>query len=122
MGMAMRFEIFPADLDATADFYTRVLGFALVRDERDHEVAYLSLERDDVRIGALARPEIADSGQRRPPTGAEIVLEVDDLETSRDRVRSEQCPIEEDITARPWGLDDFRLLDPSGYYLRITTR
>ena len=29
--------------------------------------------------------------------------------------------LEEDITARPWGLRDFRLLDPDGYYWRITT-
>ena len=27
--MTLRFEIFPSDLDATADFYTRVLRFDL---------------------------------------------------------------------------------------------
>jgi uncharacterized glyoxalase superfamily protein PhnB len=26
----------------------------------------------------------------------------------------------ETLTARPWGLRDFRLLDPDGYYWRIT--
>ena len=28
----------------------------------------------------------------------------------------------EDLRARPWGLRDFRVLDPAGYYLRITDR
>jgi len=58
MAATLRCEIFPADLDATVGFYVSVLGFELVRDERD----------------------------------------------------------------RPWGLRDFRLLDPSGYYWRITGR
>ena len=28
----------------------------------------------------------------------------------------------EDIVRRPWGLQDFRVIDPDGYYLRITHR
>ena len=28
----------------------------------------------------------------------------------------------EDLGDRPWGLRDFRVLDPAGYYLRITDR
>ena len=122
MTMTLRFEIFPDDLGPTADFYTRVLGFRLVRDERDAETAYLALERDQVRIGAAARPVTADRNRRRPPTGVELVLEVDDVQAELDRVHRSGWPLEEDIVLRPWGLRDFRILDPSGYYLRITER
>jgi hypothetical protein len=31
-------------------------------------------------------------------------------------------PLAEDLQERPWGLTDFRILDPAGYYLRITGR
>jgi len=31
-------------------------------------------------------------------------------------------PLAEDLQDRPWGLKDFRILDPAGYYLRITDR
>jgi hypothetical protein len=31
-------------------------------------------------------------------------------------------PLAEVLADRPWGLRDFRLLDPSGYYWRITSR
>ncbi len=31
-------------------------------------------------------------------------------------------PLAADLQARPWGVRDFRLLDPAGYYLRITER
>lgn len=35
MGMTVRFEIFPSDLDATVGCYAEVLAFDLVRDRRD---------------------------------------------------------------------------------------
>jgi catechol 2,3-dioxygenase-like lactoylglutathione lyase family enzyme len=122
MAAALRCEIFPADLDATVSFYVSVLGFDLVRDERDQASAYVALRRDTVQVGAAARPEIPDRGPRRPATGVELVLEVDDLEADYARVTAARWPLAEDLAARSWGLRDFRLLDPSGYYWRITSR
>jgi lactoylglutathione lyase len=119
---ALRCEIFPSDLDATVDFYVEVLAFRVIRDERTADHPYVALERGEVRLGAVARAEPEDRDQRRPPTRVELVLEVDDLEADRERVAQSGWPLEEDITHRPWGLSDFRLLDPSGYYWRITTR
>ena len=119
--MALRLEIFPVDLDITVDFYTRVLGFLLVRDQRGAPAASVVMARDDVRVAA-ARPEVGEPSHRRPPTGVELVLEVDDIVGERDRVRASGWPLEEDLQARPWGLQDFRLLDPSGYYLRVSSR
>jgi catechol 2,3-dioxygenase-like lactoylglutathione lyase family enzyme len=116
-----RFEIFPGDLDATVDFYTRVLGFGLVTDLRSADPAYVALVRGQVQIGAARR----DGGRpewRRPPTGVELVLEVDDVVAERTRVVAAGWPLEEDLTDRPWGLRDFRVLDPDGYYLRLTHR
>lgn len=37
-------------------------------------------------------------------------------------MRAADWPLEEGLTSRPWGLSDFRLLDPHGHYLRITGR
>jgi catechol 2,3-dioxygenase-like lactoylglutathione lyase family enzyme len=123
MGMTLRIEIFPNDLGPTVDFYTGVLGFELVRDESAAESAYVALERGEVKLGAAARPDHRpDLDHRRPPTGVELVLEVDNLEAELVRVRSRGWPIEEQLAVRPWGLRDFRLLDPNGYYLRITQR
>lgn len=115
-----RCEIFPSDLDATAHFYTHVLGFAIERDDRDASVAYLALVRGSVRLGAARRPESQNAAARRPPVGVELVLEVDDLDELRSRVARHGWPVEEDLVRQPWGLRDFRVLDPSGYYWRIT--
>ncbi len=120
--MQLRIELFPADLDATVAFYTAVLGFTLERDERSAEPGYVALVRGETRIGAAARPPVPDEEARRPPTGIEVVLEVDDLAAERERVRRAGWPVVEDVTDRPWGLTDFRVLDPAGHYLRITSR
>jgi lactoylglutathione lyase len=124
MTPSLRCEIFPspADLDAVVAFYVDVLGFALTRDERAAEQPYVALGRGEVRVGAAARPEVPDREPRRPPAGVELVLEVDDLDADRARVAAAGWRVAEDITRRPWGLRDFRVLDPSGYYWRITER
>ena len=122
MTATLRCEIFPADLDATVDFYVSVLGFELVRDERAEPSPYVALTRGQVRSGAAARPEIPRREDRRPPVGVELVLEVDDVDGERGRIAATGWPLAEDLTQRPWGLRDFRLLDPGGYYWRITDR
>jgi lactoylglutathione lyase len=58
---------------------------------------------------------------RRGP-GMEIVVEVDDVEGCQERVASSGHPILEPLRDRPWGLRDFRISDPDGYYLRVTSR
>jgi predicted enzyme related to lactoylglutathione lyase len=122
MEMTLRFEIFPADLDATVDFYTRVLRFAVTKDQRHEPIAYVSMQRGAVLAGA-ARRSVPDARPvRRPPTGVEIVLEVDDVAAERDRVVAAGWPLEQDLADRPWGLTDFRIIDPDGYYLRVTSR
>jgi lactoylglutathione lyase len=122
MEMALRAEIFPDDLDATVGFYTSVLGFTLTADRRGQPDAYVSLTRGSVRIGAARRAVLDGAAERRPPTGVELVLEVDDVAAERDRVAAAGWPLAEDLRERPWGLTDFRILDPAGYYLRITSR
>jgi predicted enzyme related to lactoylglutathione lyase len=122
MAMTVRYEIFPDDLDATVDFYTRVLGFSVTKDQRDAPEAYVGLRRDAVHVGAVRREAPGAPEARRPPVGTETVLEVDDLASERSRVAAAGWPVEEDVQRRPWGLTDFRILDPAGYYLRITSR
>jgi len=52
--------------------------------------------------------------------GVEIVLEVDDLEELHDRLMELGVDVSP-LKRQNWGLRDFRVLDPDGYYLRITT-
>lgn len=118
----LRIELFVADLDEFVRFYTEVLGFELRRDERAQEHRYVYVTLGEARFGAVPTWEPVSPAERHTPRGPEIVLEVDDLIAARDRVIASGWPLAEDLQDRPWGLTDFRLHDPDGHFLRVTTR
>lgn len=119
---ALRIELFPEDLDRFVEFYVGVLRFRLVRDERDQSPGYVAVDRGAIRIGALKAWQPTEPALRAVPQGVELVIEVDDLQAQREAILAAGYQLAEDIVERPWGLSDFRLFDPDGYYLRFTTR
>lgn len=121
-GLRVRLEVFPDDLDAFVDFYTRVLGFRVADDRRATSWPYVAVERGGVRIGAVRAWRDVEPAARAVPAGVEIVLEVDDVRAEYDAVVASGWPVAEDLRERPWGLTDFRVFDPAGHYLRVTGR
>jgi lactoylglutathione lyase len=123
----LRLELFALDMEASIAFYTRVLAFELVRHEPG-DYASLRLGGLDLGIGPVAKlPEEGgyfsrDIATLRRGLGVEIVLEVGDVEGCHERVADSGHPILEPLRERPWGLRDFRISDPDGYYLRVTSR
>ncbi len=126
--MSFRIELFVADLDASIRFYEDVLGFQLERRQTD----YASLRRGDavLGLGPIAKLPAAATGpgfsQERLAVdrgaGVEIVLEVAELDDAFARARAAGHPVASPPQLQPWGLRDFRLADPDGYYLRVTNR
>jgi predicted enzyme related to lactoylglutathione lyase len=121
----LRIELFVADVARSAAFYERVLGFVREQDGGD----YVALRRGDARIGIGALSDLAAHHHLRRPhgdapngLGVEIVIEVDDVDAAFGAVSSSGQPVLSPLRERPWGLRDFRIVDPDGYYLRITSR
>ena len=56
--------------------------------------------------------------------GATLRIEIFSADVQAVRDHAVGCAIElpEHLTEREWGLTDFRVHDPDGYYLRITDR
>jgi lactoylglutathione lyase len=125
--MSVRLELFVQDMDQAIAFYTQILGFEVLR----RDAAYASLRNGSVLVGLgpiIKLPEEHEGYFTRSRLraarglGVEIVLEVDDVYTMYEQTQSCGYPLEEPLQKRQWGLTDFRLVDPDGYYLRITSR
>jgi len=119
----LRVELFVRDLTAATDFYTRILGFQKCKDTDD----YVSVSHGSVVIGLgpmdklpPTHPLCRQAHDERTGVGVELVCEVDDLEAFYNQVAQTGYPIFEPLQKRSWGATDFRMIDPDGYYIRIT--
>jgi lactoylglutathione lyase len=122
-------ELFVDDLDETVAFYSELLGFGI--DRRTDE--YASLSRGQVVLGLGLTANLSEHDNSGPGpawrrldqakgAGVEIVLELDDVDEVSalyEHCRS-RVPNIEPLRLRSWGLHDFRLFDPDGYYVRVT--
>lgn len=116
-------EIFVADLARSKSFYTSVLDFTAGPEGYG---GYTPLSRGDIRLALNSNdalppdhPTKVVAGERAG-RGVEIVIEVDDLPSLYDRVKASGWPISSDLATHPWGVTDFRIVDPDGYYLRLS--
>jgi catechol 2,3-dioxygenase-like lactoylglutathione lyase family enzyme len=126
--MSLRLELFVRDMELAIDFYTRILRFVVLRRERE----YASLQNGSFILGLGPIDKLSDDSDSHYFTrsklsgdrglGVEIVLEVDDVQAYYEHVQSCGYPIKEPLQERNWGLTDFRIVDPDGYYLRLTSR
>jgi catechol 2,3-dioxygenase-like lactoylglutathione lyase family enzyme len=125
-GMTLRLELFVTDMEKSIDFYTKVLGFERLGGEPD----YVPVRSGSVLIGlgpakGLTKqhhfnPEVQNG---RRGLGTEIVLEVDDVKGFFKKVKASGYKGNiSRLRQQSWGLTDFRIVDPDGYYLRITSR
>ncbi len=124
--MSLRLELFVRNMEASIAFYCHILGFHVQRKEAD----YASLRCGAVMLGLGPAAKLpVDEGyftqhklEHERGVGVEIVLEVNDVHAFYSHVQATAYPITEPLMMRPWGLTDFRLVDPDGYYLRMTSR
>ena len=122
--MFLRLELFVDDLEASLAFYTGALGF-----EEDHRSpGYAAIRNGSVLLGlglASGLPAshyfAPDALRRERGIGVEIVLEVDDLQACYERAAAARARVVSPIRAQPWRAMDFRLADPDGYYIRVTS-
>jgi lactoylglutathione lyase len=120
----LRVELFTNDIERTVEFYEQVLGFEREADSP----GYVAVRRGDIVIGIGLSANLPDAHPIKPREGerlglgVELVVEVDDIDAEYASVQASGYAIATPIAERPWGLRDFRLVDPNGYYIRVTSR
>lgn len=123
--VGLRVELFVTDLPQSVAFYTQILGF-YAQGQADDGYTAVTSGRVIIGLNKLANlpddhPVQAQGGERLG-RGVELVLEVSDIEVTYEQVKATKWPIASLLQQRPWGLTDFRVIDPDGYYWRITSR
>jgi lactoylglutathione lyase len=123
----LRVELFVADVERAVAFYRTVLGFEEVDSTAGvGERSYVAVRRGGAVIGlgrASALPDdhpVSLTGHA-PGRGVELVIEVADIEGAYEHARASGVAIASELQPQPWGLIDFRLHDPDGYYVRVTS-
>jgi catechol 2,3-dioxygenase-like lactoylglutathione lyase family enzyme len=122
--MGLRLELFVKSVPESKDFYQDILGFDVISYEPE---GYTVLRRDDIQIALELEAQLSSSHPLKPQTGEavgrgiEIVLEVVDLEVAYLQARDSGWTLASPLQQQPWGLRDFRIVDPNGFYLRITS-
>jgi len=117
-------ELFVHDVDRSVAFY-RALGFDVARRYED----YVLLRRGEIRLSlqgdthAVTGPHYFTPHIQSFPrgTGVEISIQVADVDAEYIRARTAGLNIVKPMQDRPWGARDFRVADPDGYFLRVTS-
>lgn len=122
--LKLRLELFVADVRVSLEFYRRMLNFQVIGEASED---YTMLTNGEAVISVNKRealgqdhPLRAADGERLG-LGVEIVLSVADVERLHETIRRHGHPISE-LAQQSWGLCDFRIADPDGYYIRVTSR
>ena len=115
-----KFELFVDDVAASTRFYES-LGFQVAHFKESD--GYTTMEQDGVVVALSPLPRWLPlrwlGFLRLPPFGTEIVLYPDSLEGTREALEGAGYSPGE-IKLQSWGHHDFRLRDPSGYYVRVS--
>lgn len=117
------------DVERSLAFYGAALG---LEPPPGHDPGgYVPVGAGQVHIGLQRHMTLPSEHHFRPAhfagprgVGVEIVIEVDDVDMafSRAREAAVACGGQvEPLATRPWGQTDFRLIDPDGYYIRVTS-
>src|SRR3990167_8726781 len=117
-------ELHVPSFDLVKDYYGK-LGFKIVWERKPDEYkGYLVLKLENNVIAfwggnnlIYSHPFFKKYSEKSPRGyGVEIVLAVSDVESYYEKVK-DSANVVEDLKLQPWGLKDFRVEDPFGFYL-----
>ena len=113
-------EVYVSDIAASERFYCQALGLTTIRRQEDYAV----LAAGPVRVHLCPADDAPDDLSPvvgRIGNGVEFCFVVSDVVGAYRRASRSGYPILEHLTDQDWGKTDFRLRDPDGAYIRITT-
>jgi uncharacterized glyoxalase superfamily protein PhnB len=123
----LQIELHVPDFAVAKSFY-RLLGFDLLWARENGDAGdYMVMEREGAVLcfwpgnAAVWKQKHFSRFPRDTPRGfgVEIVYMAADIERYYEEVK-ESANVVDPLTEQPWGVLDFRFVDPFGYYFRVT--
>ena len=103
------------DLKVSLDYYTKKLGFTV---DFVYEGFYASVSRGGARIHLKCAPKLAaEREHRKANEHLDAYVDVTDVETLFESLKSSGATITKPLESRPWGTRDFYVEDPDGYVI-----
>ncbi|HEX7242874.1 MAG TPA: VOC family protein, partial [Longimicrobiaceae bacterium] len=110
------------DLRTSLAWYRDVVGFTVDREiEREGEVRAVALRAGDVRI-LINQDDGARGRDRAKGEGFSLMITTDqDVDRIAARIREHGGTLESEPADMPWGARAFRVRDPDGFRLAISS-
>jgi catechol 2,3-dioxygenase-like lactoylglutathione lyase family enzyme len=121
--MKLFIELHVDEVEKSLKFYRDAIGMNVVRSSP----GYTELHLGEAKISLCPFSNLnkghylQEVPNDRFGNRVEFCLEVENLEELYERVKEHGIAIKESLGVRPWGRTDFRIIDPNGVYLRITS-
>ena len=110
------------DLETSVDWYCNAIGFVVdKRHERDGVSTSVSMKAGAVRI-LLNQDDGAKGFEREKGIGISLFFTtVQDIDALAERIKAEGSVLDTEPTDTPWGTRVFRVRDPDGFALTISS-
>ncbi|MDH2247098.1 MAG: hypothetical protein FH750_13520 [Pseudomonas stutzeri] len=119
--MVSFWEIYVDDMLKSKVFYCDIIGLEVVREQDD----FIVLQKNDAKIHICPREDMPEylkvQRTRSIAGGVEFCFETTDIQSIYSQALSSGYPIFEKLTDQPWGKTDFRVIDPDGAYIRVSS-
>ena len=115
------YELYVKSIDESEEFY-KILGLTTSRKQSDFAV----MIKSGIKIHLCPIDDCPEYLRSNGLSGAlgsrvEFCFVTDQIEKLYDVFVSKNVVIYEGLQERPWGKKDFRVIDPDGAYIRVTS-
>jgi uncharacterized glyoxalase superfamily protein PhnB len=121
-GIALSASLTVNDLEKSLSWYTGVMGFEVdTRHERDGKLLAVAMKAGNVRL-LINQDDGAKGWDRAKGEGFSLMITTDDnIDDVAKRIRESGGVLDTEPADMPWGKRIFRLRDPNGFRLTISS-
>lgn len=121
-GIALTASLTVNDLGTSVAWYRDLLGFTVEKEhEREGKLRAVSLAAGNVRI-LLGQDDGARGSDRVKGAGFSLMITTSQsVDAIADRIKTNGGTLETEPADTPWGMRAFRVVDPDGFKLTISS-